>query len=430
MDQHAVKRIKINGAGLTEFPASVFEAADTLEELDLSGNAISEIPANIGSLAKLRILFLSSNKIAHLPACLGSCASLEMLALRSNGLVDIHEDALPPRLRWLILTQNALSALPSRIGECARLEKLMLAGNALASLPDSLCRCSNLALVRLSANALPALPAWLPLMPRLAWIAFAANPFEAPLPPSRLAAFAFDGLDVEARLGEGASSEVWRVRERASDQRMALKLFRGALTSDGLPASELAACLHAGSLGAAAFPRVLGTLAGHPDGRAGVLLGLVDPTRFAALAGPPSFASCTRDVYDPAWRAPSEATALVMLRALAAGVAQLHAGGLLHGDLYAHNVLCCRDTGEALLSDFGAASHLAGLDAATVSALQRCEVLALGYLLIELAERTDNMRATTAAQLGALASACVQPDVERRPSAADVLQALLACGAE
>ena len=41
-------------------------------------------------------------------------------------------------------------------------------------------------------------------------------------------------------------------------------------------------------------------------------------------------------------------------------MAHVHAAGLCHGDLYAHNTLVVRETGEAKVGDFGAAFYTAG----------------------------------------------------------------------
>ena len=157
------------------------------------------------------------------------------------------------------------------------------------------------------------------------------------------------------------------------------------MTSDGLPAGEIAACLTAGD-----HPHLLGAfgkMVGHSGGAQGMLMPLL-PTGWRALAGPPSLASCSRDVYDPTVRF-SRAIALRVASSIAAAVAHLHARGVLHGDLYAHNVLWDGDAGDAVLSDFGGASFLPA-DAPGV-ALQRTEVLAWGILLGELLDRCDDV---------------------------------------
>jgi serine/threonine protein kinase len=105
------------------------------------------------------------------------------------------------------------------------------------------------------------------------------------------------------------------------------------------------------------------------------------------LAGPPSMASCSRDIYREGLHLPT-AHAAATARAAAGALAHLHDRGLAHGDLYAHN-LPVDGQGHALLSDFGAASFLPADDPARTAALQVLDRRALQVLVDELAARCD-----------------------------------------
>lgn len=48
--------------GLTEFPREVFDLADSLEVLNLSGNALDSLPDDLHRLDRLRVLFCSDNR--------------------------------------------------------------------------------------------------------------------------------------------------------------------------------------------------------------------------------------------------------------------------------------------------------------------------------------------------------------------------------
>lgn len=412
-------------AGLTEFPREIFTLADTLEVLNLTGNALRTLPDDLPRLHRLRILFASDNAFTELPRALGRCAQLEMVGFKSNRIARVPAESLPPRLRWLILTDNAIEALPDALGDCERLQKLMLAGNALRALPHSLARCQSLELVRLAANRFEALPPWLLQLPRLAWLAVAGNPLCAARETQArqgndVPAIDWAHLQVGERLGEGASGLIHAAQWQRGDgtqEAVALKLFKGGLTSDGLSESEMAASLAAGTH--PALIGLKGRLAHHPDGREGLVLARVGPEWFN-LAAPPSFASCTRDVYAP--DAVFDADTVRRLAAdVASAVAHLHAQGLMHGDLYAHNVLWRPADGHeparALLGDFGAAACPPD---ALQPALRALDALAFGRLLDELLSRcagADGLR-----HLHALRDDCVRPAPGARPGFAAIVQ--------
>ncbi|CAN7493242.1 leucine-rich repeat-containing protein kinase family protein [Caulobacter sp. LjRoot300] len=401
--------------GLTEFPREIFALAETLEVLDLSGAALTSLPDDLGRLTRLRVLFCSGNRFERLPPSLGDCPALSQVGFRGCGLREVPAEALPPGLRWLTLTDNAIETLPAPLGERPLLQKLMLSGNRLEALPDSLAGHSRLELLRLSANRLEALPGWLAEAPSLAWLAWAGNPFDhgAP-PPGRTVAWS--AMRPGRPLGEGASGQVQAADwiDGAEIRPVALKLFKGAMTSDGLPEREMAACLAAGE-----HPNLtgaLGQLADHPDGAQGLLMALLPPD-WRVLAGPPSLESCSRDVYDPSLRLDLDVALRIALD-VGAGALHLHAKGLSHGDLYAHNVLWDGGAGRAVLSDLGGASFLPG---GPDDPLDRLDVLAWGRLLGELLERCED---ESPAAIRALRADCTRPEVAGRPSMAQVVDVL------
>ncbi|MGV7208740.1 leucine-rich repeat-containing protein kinase family protein [Oxalobacteraceae bacterium A2-2] len=396
--------------GLTAFPPEIYTLADSLEILDLSGNALSSLPDDLPRLHKLRIVFCSDNLFTELPAVLGRCPNLSMIGFKANRIRSVPAAALPPQLRWLTLTDNAIEELPPELGRCTRLQKLMLAGNRLRALPPELANCTRLELLRIAANRFDALPPWLLALPRLSWLACAGNPFaDAAVPPAASATIAWNSLRLRHRLGEGASGVIYQALwdDGVRQREVAVKLFKGAVTSDGLPASEMAACVAAG-----AHPHlipVLGTLAGHPDGTPGMVMPLIDPA-YTNLAGPPSLDSCTRDVYPDGKRFSLDAL-LEIAHGIASAARHLHQRGILHGDLYAHNTLHTEE-GLTLLGDFGAASFYAR-DGVHAQGLQALEVRAYGCLLEELLQRCE--AGAVAPVLLQLQAECLQEEASLRP---------------
>lgn len=419
--------LKLSG-GLTEFPTEILQLADSLEFLNLSDNQLNTLPEAFGSLKQLRIVFFNNNNFTEFPEVLAACPQLTMASFKNNKISAIKNNALAPTLRWLTLTNNAIETLPPAIGKLPKLQKLMLAGNRLRSLPVELQRCQNLELIRLASNQLPELPAWLLALPRLSWLAYAGNPFCTAAASQRsLPTIRWQDLEVGPVLGQGASGVtykgVWQSPE--APREVAIKLFKGEMTSDGSPWDEMRACIAAGS-----HPNlvaVLGKLAGHPQGQTGLVFEFL-PADFVTLGNPPSLDSCTRDTY------PAEVTfALPKLLQIAGGTAaaaaHLHANGILHGDLYAHNILT-NAAGESILSDFGAASFYEPRDSPTGTVLELLEVRAYGCLLEELLARCSPSHQGEAAaifdRLRRLQQACTNPLRERRPPFRAICETLAA----
>ena len=409
--------------GLTEFPREIFELADSLEILNLSGNALSSLPDDLHRLPHLRVLFCSDNLFTELPVCLGQCAKLSMIGFKANQISHVPAAALPPQLRWLILTDNRISQLPDELGQRPLLQKLMLAGNQLAHLPESLAQCTNLELIRIASNRLTHLPAWLLALPSLTWLAYAGNPVEMAeevAPDDTTPNIPWSELEMAEVLGEGASGVIRKALWTPPAQPVAVKLYKGTITSDGSPLHEMQACIAAGL-----HPNLIkveGRVVGHPEAQAALVMDLIDPS-YRNLAALPSLASCTRDIYEPTTRFSLE-VALRMARGIASVAAHLHRHGITHGDLYGHNILW-NEVGDCLLGDFGAASFHATADTLQTRALQRIEVRAFGVLLGELLERIDTgLNDATRQLLEGLQARCCQPEVLARPSFEDV-EALL-----
>ena len=420
------KRLDLS-CGLTEFPTEIFQLADSLEILNLSGNALSSLPDDLHRLTHLRILFCSDNRFTELPECLGQCTQLSMIGFKANRIASVPGTSLPPQLRWLILTDNGIEHMPEELGQRPLLQKLMLAGNRLQQLPASLTNCERLELIRLSANQLHEVPDWLLTLPGLSWLAYAGNPLRedasAHLPADNTPDIDWSQLELEQKLGEGASGIISRARWSAPGQAsrsVAVKLYKGSITSDGSPLNEMNACIAAGQ-----HPnliKVLGRVTGHPDNTAGLVMELIDPS-FANLAALPSFDTCSRDVYAATTRFSAD-SALRIARGVASAAGHLHAQGICHGDLYAHNILF-NAQGDCLLGDFGAACFHAIDDSPHTRALQRIEVRAFGILLGELLERIDSgLSDQQRDRLQDLQQRCIQPDVLARPAFVDITRAL------
>ncbi|MFM5259653.1 leucine-rich repeat-containing protein kinase family protein [Aeromonas veronii] len=438
---------------LTEFPLEILSLKETLEVLDLTGNQLSTLPDELAGFGKLRIIFCSENRFTELPEVLGRCPALTMVGFKANRIATVSAKALPAGLRWLILTDNAIEQLPDELGQCDALQKLMLAGNRLRELPASLANCRRLELLRIAANRIERFPDWLLSLPRLSWLAYSGNPFSEgaearAIDDAHVAPLAWETLALGELLGQGASGvihratifddmvgdmadesadEVSQASGRADARQVAVKLFKGAVTSDGLPRCEMAASLAAGT-----HPnliKVMGKVADHPSGIPALVMELIDPA-FANLAGPPSLDSCTRDVYPEGLRL-SVPDALAMAHGIASVAGHLHRAGIMHGDLYGHNILFARGAdapARALLGDFGAASLYERSDCERAVGLERLEVRAFGCLLEELLAHCDTQDSQLD-ELHQLKAACLSEVLADRPDFAYIERQLAAARA-
>ena len=182
-------------------------------------------------------------------------------------------------------------------------------------------------------------------------------------------------------LGAGGGGEVWEVRDRLTDARLALKILGG----------------HAGAHETEALVREFVTLSGLEG------LGLPRVLRFGRLTDNDQpfvlrelIAGQSLD--QVLSNAPGRA--LSALAQVADQLTILHRVGVLHGDIKPANVIC-RDAGPATLVDFGLASHFAGKGAphgltpryaapelfAGEPLTPRAEVYSLGLILRDISEQ-------------------------------------------
>jgi Leucine-rich repeat (LRR) protein len=414
------KRLQL-AEGLTEFPRELFALADHLQVLDMSDNKLSELPSDFGRFKRLKLLFLSNNEFDHLPNVISDCSELEMIGFKSNQINVISETALPAKTRWLILTDNQISKLPESIGNLTRLRKLALAGNQLTALPVSMSQCESLELIRLSANQFKVMPDWLFQLPKLAWLAFSGNPCTvsnqvqvADLPQAEL-----KDIKLLQQIGMGASGVIhkaqWLNKNNESTGNptddIAVKLFKGRVTSDGYPQDELDCCLTAGE-----HKNLIKTIGFIPNPKQlGLLMALI-PSTYRNLGLPPSLITCTRDTFEQGTQFDIDVI-ITVIKQMVSTVQHLHNQGVSHGDIYAHNIMVDEQS-NALFGDFGAATQLTQLPMNQQLAMEKIEVRALGNLLEDLLLNCNTGRQADTKlkinQLTGLVKLCHLGDIDTR----------------
>lgn len=414
------KRLKL-ACGLTKFPEAILTLADTLEVLDLSDNKLSELPESISQLKYLRIIFFARNNFTEFPKILAKSLALRMIGFKSNHIEVVPEEAFPPKLNWLILTDNKIKTLPKSIGNCMLLQKCALAGNHIEVLPSEMSNCEHLELLRISANKLKEIPSWLFELPKLSWVAFGGNPASHQVKANTdLEFFDWNDFKIKELLGEGASGFISKAHWKSKNEDIAIKIFKGNVTSDGLPEDEMEISIAAG-LHDNLIP-VLGKIKNHPEDKIGLIMKLIDAT-YVNLGNPPSLKTCTRDTFYVNSAFSADAL-LKMAKSMASVCKQLHSKGIIHGDFYAHNILV-NNSAECLLGDFGAAS-LYDLSTPNANNIERIEVRAYACLLediLGLVSEQDINNELRDNWLKLIAS-CSQSEVKKRPSFSEILEEL------
>jgi len=375
------KRLTLSD-NLTSFPIEILSLADSLEILDLSNNKLTSLPQELAQLKKLKIIFASNNRFETLPKVLGQCPNLEMVGFKSNQITQVPLDSLPPKLRWLILTDNRIEVLPDSLGERTHLQKLALAGNQLTSLPSTMDQLTNLELIRISANRLSLFPTQLLSLPKLAWFAFAGNPFsQSDIRVESVPTMQSSDYTLQEVLGQGASGVIsratWNSAQAGFPKDIAVKVFKGAVTSDGYPEDELQACLKVGD-----HPNLVQSLAQvNEEGYLALVMNLI-PVSYNNLGLPPCFASCTRDNFPPGFTLSLDKIIKIVVQ-MTEVFEHLHTNQVCHGDLYAHNTLLDAEA-NIIFGDFGAATMYHMLSTTQQAQIKQIERRALRHFIEDL----------------------------------------------
>ncbi len=88
-----VNKFSFTNKGVSKIPKEIFQipGIDQIEELDMSGNKIGSVPAQIGKLTNLKRLNLDSNNLKSVNKNIVKCTQLKELDLSNNNFKDFPE---------------------------------------------------------------------------------------------------------------------------------------------------------------------------------------------------------------------------------------------------------------------------------------------------------------------------------------------------
>lgn len=158
-----LKGLHLYSNHLKSLSSHLLRGVPHLDTLDLTGNKISDLPADVFSHAPLRNLVLKNNQIEKADAeWLPGNSSITWLDLSGNRLTKIPSALLQklPHLDNLDLTNNRLETISANsLDPLTKLERLNLQNNKLDTLDASILQSNrNLTYLFLSRNKLNKLP--------------------------------------------------------------------------------------------------------------------------------------------------------------------------------------------------------------------------------------------------------------------------------
>ncbi|MBN4001327.1 leucine-rich repeat domain-containing protein [Nostoc sp. LPT] len=152
-----VTELDLSGESLKTLPAEIGRLTN-LRSLDLGRNQLSSLPPEFGQLTNLQSLYLYNNQLSSLPAEIVQLTNLQSLYLYNNQLSSLlAEIGQLTNLQYFYLSSNQLSSLTAEIGQLTNLQTLYLSGNQLSSLPAEIGQLTNLQTLYLSSNQLSSL---------------------------------------------------------------------------------------------------------------------------------------------------------------------------------------------------------------------------------------------------------------------------------
>ncbi|XP_076280949.1 uncharacterized protein LOC143209346 isoform X1 [Lasioglossum baleicum] len=151
----SLRSLDLSYNALEDVPFKAFRELRKLDWLNMHSNHVTSLDGDWGHTKDtLTNVFFGDNSIIEIPKIFSTFKALVWLNLDNNNIEDLSTDSLPPNMHTLSLNSNILKHFPSSLKTLKDLTWLYLRGNDMKSLEFSDFESSSLELVDVSENCI------------------------------------------------------------------------------------------------------------------------------------------------------------------------------------------------------------------------------------------------------------------------------------
>lgn len=160
----------------SEISSATFSGLDSVKMIDLSERQTKEVPAAVLALKGIKEFYFARNGMEKIPDFSAWADTLDYLNLDGNAIAEIPDTlAGLLKLKWLRLNENKLQSLPASLASLKNIRRIYLKKNAFKEVPQVLRQMQSLEEISLDGNPVKTVPDWLVTMPNLRGISLSGT---------------------------------------------------------------------------------------------------------------------------------------------------------------------------------------------------------------------------------------------------------------